>query len=197
MDNDRAEIEIRSYRAVFDLERRIYRIDRVRLNPSGVPVRGLVYVALLVLAVLVAQRAPVVGWAVSALPWQCRYVALPCLGAALLTIVRIDGRPAHTALASVARYACGPRQLSAFARCPRPGACWTPPALGVIADGSGGPPWRARYRGPGAVLVRAPHRLERRGRRLALSVDAGDLRHTAGRVLRIGDRTTVDVRQHG
>ena len=33
-------IEIRSYRRVFDLERRIYSIDRVRLNPGGVPVRG-------------------------------------------------------------------------------------------------------------------------------------------------------------
>ena len=36
-------IEIRSYRAVFDLERRIYRVDRLRLNPGGVPVRGVVY----------------------------------------------------------------------------------------------------------------------------------------------------------
>ena len=36
-------MEIRSYRRVFDLERRIYRIDRLRLNPGGVPVRGVVY----------------------------------------------------------------------------------------------------------------------------------------------------------
>src|SRR5215210_2462753 len=93
-------IEIRSYRAVFDLERRLYRIDRFRLNPAGVPVRGLVYVALLVVAVLVAQRLPVAGWLLGALPWQGRYVALPLVGAALLTILRIDGRPAHTALAS-------------------------------------------------------------------------------------------------
>jgi hypothetical protein len=35
-------MDIRSYRAVFDLERRIYRIDRLRLNPSGVPVRGVI-----------------------------------------------------------------------------------------------------------------------------------------------------------
>ncbi len=33
-------MEIRSYRRVFDLERRIYQVDRLRLNPSGVPVRG-------------------------------------------------------------------------------------------------------------------------------------------------------------
>ena len=36
-------MEIRSYRRVFDLERRIYSIDRLRLNPAGVPVRGIVY----------------------------------------------------------------------------------------------------------------------------------------------------------
>ena len=35
-------IEVRSYRTVFDLERRLYRIDRLRLNPGGVPVRGIV-----------------------------------------------------------------------------------------------------------------------------------------------------------
>src|ERR687886_889167 len=105
MASDGSRIEIRSYRAVFDLERRLYRIDRFRLNPSGVPVRGLVYLALLVLAVLVAERLAVVGGAVGALPWQGRYVAIPCLGAALLTIIRIDGRPAHAALIAMARFA--------------------------------------------------------------------------------------------
>ena len=35
-----ALMEVRSYRRVFDLERRIYRVDRLRLNPGGVPVRG-------------------------------------------------------------------------------------------------------------------------------------------------------------
>jgi hypothetical protein len=33
-------MEIRSFRRVFDLERRIYRVDRLRLNPGGIPVRG-------------------------------------------------------------------------------------------------------------------------------------------------------------
>ena len=35
MNADATRIEIRSYRAVFDLERRLYRIDGFRLNPSG------------------------------------------------------------------------------------------------------------------------------------------------------------------
>src|SRR3954465_1093510 len=155
--SDRPTVEIRSYRAVFDLERRLYRIDRLRLNPSGVPVRGIVYAALLVLGVLVAHRLPLVGWPVRALPWQVRYAALPGLGAVLLTILRIDGRAAQSALASIARFALAPRHIRAFETCPRPGASWTPPPMTVIDDG--GEPARMRFRGPGAVLIRAPHRL--------------------------------------
>ena len=55
-------MEIRSYRAVFDLERRIYRVDRMRLNPAGVPVRGIVYfLALLAAIVVVRARAAAAG----------------------------------------------------------------------------------------------------------------------------------------
>ena len=47
-------IEIRSFRRVFDLERRVYSVDRFRLNPAGVPVRGILY---LLVALLTAIRA--------------------------------------------------------------------------------------------------------------------------------------------
>ena len=60
--------EIRSYRSVFDLERRIYRIDRVRLNPGGIPVRGVLYFLAILLAVAGASRVPLLGEAVRALP---------------------------------------------------------------------------------------------------------------------------------
>src|SRR3954454_13823268 len=106
---ERPTVEIRSYRSVFDLERRLYRIDRFRLNPSGVPVRGLVSVALLVVAVVAAQRLPVTETSLEALPWQLRYVAVPGLGAALLPMLRIDGRPAQTALVSVMHFAVAAR----------------------------------------------------------------------------------------
>ena len=58
---ERPRIEIRSYRAVFDLERRLYRVDGLRLNPSGVPVRGIVALAALLATVLAAQRLPFAG----------------------------------------------------------------------------------------------------------------------------------------
>src|SRR4051794_28506179 len=188
---DRPMVEIRSYRAVFDLERRLYRIDRLRLNPSGVPVRGVVYAALLILGVLIAQRLPGIGWPLRALPWQARYAALPGLGAVLLTILRIDGRPAQSALGSVARFALGHRHVCGFAACPRPGACWTPEPMTVIDDG--GTPARMRYRGPGAVLIRGPHRLARRGRRLILTHSGSDASPAARRVLVVKQGVMVAV----
>ena len=185
-------MEIRSYRSVFDLERRLYRIDRFRLNPSGVPVRGLVYVALLVLAVLVAQRLPVVGALVRVLPWQVRYAALPGGCAALLTMLRIDGRTAQAALASTVRFSVSPRHLHAFVRCPRAGACWTPRPLSAIDDEAREAP--VTLRGPGAVLVRAPHRVERRGARgLRLTVDPAGSGAVAARVIRVTDGVALRV----
>jgi hypothetical protein len=191
MPADRPTVEIRSYRSVFDLERRLYRIDRFRLNPSGVPVRGLVCVALLVGAVLVVQRLPGVGTPVRVLPWQLRYATLPGGGAALLTMLRIDGRTAQAALGGVMRFALGPRHLSRFERCPGPGACWTPPPLVAIDDEVRG--GTVRFRGPGAVLIRGAHRLERRGagRRLQLVVRPAD---QAGRVLVVKRGVTLHVR---
>ena len=62
-------IEIRSYRSVFELERRIYRVDRVRLNPSGVPVRGALYFVALLLMALLAAALPLVGMPLRLLPW--------------------------------------------------------------------------------------------------------------------------------
>ena len=62
-------MEIRSYRRVFDLERRIYRIDRLRLNPGGVPVRGVVYFLALLLAVLIARRLPLLEIVATLPPW--------------------------------------------------------------------------------------------------------------------------------
>jgi hypothetical protein len=189
---ERPRIEIRSYRAVFDLERRLYGVDGLRLNPSGVPVRGLVALAGLLVAVLAAQRLPLLGPGVAWLPWQLRYVALPCGAAALLTVLRIDGRPAHVALASVARFAVAPRHVVGFTRCPRPGSCWTPAAVALVDAGSAGLARAVRYRGPGAVLVRAPHELATRRGRAVLAVD-GPAEAGSGRVVVVRAGTVLTV----
>src|SRR5919206_1025332 len=161
-------LEVRSYRAVFALERRLYRIDRLRLNPGGVPVRGLLYAALAAAAVLALAAVPLLGWPLRLLPWHLRYLGLPGVLGVLLTIVRIDGRPFHVAVRSLWALIVGPRHLSAFAPAPPPGARWRPTELVLIPDGSDARLRRLRYRGPGAVLVRAAHRRvpsrHRRGR---------------------------------
>jgi hypothetical protein len=162
-------IEVRSYRTVFDLERRLYRIDRVRLNPGGVPVRGVVYGVGLTVVLAVLATLPLLGWPLRALPWPARHLLLPTVLAAALTVVRIDGRPCHVALRSLIKLAVGPRRVDAWERVPRSPERWRPADLIVIPDGSESGLRRACFRGPGAVVVGVAHELRRhRGRRVKL-----------------------------
>jgi hypothetical protein len=161
-------MEIRSYRSVFDLERRIYRIDRLRLNPGGVPVRGIVYFLALLGAILLARRAPLLGDVAGALPWYVLYVALPGASAALLTVVRIEGRPSHLAAWSLGRYRFGRPEPTGLRVCRSgsPGALdgpdgrWYPQEVLLLPDGSDRRMRRLRYTGPGAVLVSVAHSCE-------------------------------------
>lgn len=162
-------MEIRSYRHVFDLERRIYRIDRIRLNPGGVPVRGIVYFLVLLSGAVAAARLPLVGIAARTAPWYARDVALPALVAALLTVVRLEGRPFHLAVRALLRFHFGPRRIAGLAarpcrarRGPRPGEAWHPSSLLMLPDGSERGR-RLRYTGPGALRVGVAH--ERRAAR--------------------------------
>ena len=155
-------MEIRSYRAVFDLERRIYRIDRLRLNPAGVPVRGIVYFLVLLAAILIWASVPPLRTLTGALPWYLIYVALPSASAALLTVIRIDGRPAHLAAQALLRHRIEPRRSVGL--CARwvgpgtePGARWRPQEILLLPDGSDARMRRLRYTGPGAVLVTVAH----------------------------------------
>jgi hypothetical protein len=150
-------VEIRSYRNVFALERRIYRVENLRLNPAGVPVRGIVYFLALAVALLAAGRLPLIRVLLGALPWYIRDVGLPGLLAALLTIVRIEGRPAHLAGLALARYAAGPRELSGWRPLGATDRRFAAPELLVIPDGSDARLRRLLYTGPGAVLVGVAH----------------------------------------
>jgi hypothetical protein len=149
-------MEIRSYRTVFDLERRIYRVDRLRLNPGGIPVRGVVYCLAILGGLALAGALPLLGVAVRALPWYLRDLLLPAGGAALLTMIRVEGRPFHLAAAALVRHALGPRQLAGLRSGASP-AVWRPGELLVLPDGSDPGLRGLRYIGPGAVLVRVAH----------------------------------------
>jgi hypothetical protein len=154
--------EIRSYRRVFDLERRIYSVDRLRLNPAGVPVRGVVYFLAILAASLLAGELPLLGGLVSRLPWYLHDLALPGVLATLLSVIRLEGRAFHLAAHALVRYWLGPRRSIACRACPALGGLWRPEELVMLPDGSDARPRRLRYTGPGAVLVAIEH--ERRGR---------------------------------
>jgi hypothetical protein len=148
--------EIRSFRSVFSLERRIYRIDTLRLNPCGIPLRGIVYAAGLVVVALIAGALPPTSWLDPIVPWYLRDLALPLAAASLLGSARIDGRVFHLAAFAALAHLTGPRRLGRLAPAPPVGR-WRPPPILCIPDGSDARLRAMRYRGPGAVLVRCPH----------------------------------------
>ncbi len=196
-------MEIRSYRAVFDLERRIYRVDRLRLNPGGIPVRGVVYFLAILLAMLIAGSLPLVGVAIGALPWYLRDLALPIASATVLSVIRIEGRPFHLAAYALLRYRAGPRHLAGMRPCGSPGQRWRPQEILMLPDGSDGAMRRLRYTGPGAVLTTVAHeRSEKgrgrwglgRGRALTVRELPGGGALASGQVIALAPGARLDVR---
>lgn len=109
--DDCAALEIRSYRQVFAFERRLYRIEGLRLNPTGVPLRGIACFLAFACVGLLLARLPLVGGAMATVPWYLREVAMPALAALLIATVRLEGRPLHIAAASLIRWQLGARDL--------------------------------------------------------------------------------------
>ncbi|MEA2395333.1 MAG: hypothetical protein QOJ82_3224 [Solirubrobacteraceae bacterium] len=189
-----SRVQVRSYRTVFDLERRLYRIDRWRLNPGGVPVRGVVYAVVLAVLAAVAMTLPLVGAALGVVPWPLRHLLLPGMLAAALTLVRIDGRAVHVALGSLIAFVWQAHRRNGLGPAAST-AVWRPQEVVVIPDGSEGRSRRVRFRGPGAVAVGVEHELrDRRMRRVVLR--AG--RPTSQRkVIVLSAGATLDVANTG
>jgi len=130
-----------------------------------------------------------------------RDVAAPIALAALLAVLRVEGRPFHLAVRALARHWAGPRWLSGLRAGHRPGTRWTPPALLMLPDGSEGR-WRVfAYTGPGAVMIgggcqiHERHRLTRAlapGRARVLVREAGGVAAGEGRrVVALGARARL------
>jgi hypothetical protein len=190
---DDVRTEIRSYRAVFDLERRIYRVDRLRLNPAGVPLRGCVYAVIAIAIVLVASALPVLGGALRWLPWHVRDLVVPVGAAALATMVRVDGRPAHMAARALWRHLVMPRRLSRFAPCREP-ARWHPGAVVLVGDGGRPRFGRLRFDGPGAVLVGRAYQRTSTRRGLTITERLDRPRPAQREVVVLGAGSRLDVR---
>jgi hypothetical protein len=153
-------IEVRSYRRVFDLERRIYTVDRLRLNPGGVPVRGVLYFLWMLVTAVLLTGLPVIGAPLRAMPWFIRDLLGPGCVATALSIVRVDGRTFHLAARSLLGFRLQPRELDGLGSSSSFGKRWAPDEITMLPDGSDSCLRRLRYRGPGAVLVMVEHRLD-------------------------------------
>lgn len=168
-------LEIRSFRVVFALERRLFRIDRWRLPlPYGIPVRGIAYGVAALLAVLAAGALPGLGEVVGAVPAPVRFVLGPVAVAAVLARVRVDGRPAHRSALALLRHRLGPRTVDAFARVPSPGSEHVLTEPVVLAAAAGDSRYRgAEVNGPAVVALGLPATARQRGRRLHIRACGG------------------------
>ncbi len=187
-------IEIRSYRRVFDLERRIYSVDRLRLNPTGVPVRGVMYfIAILVVGVVVVAL-PLAGSLVRELPWYARDILVPGAAATLLSVIRVEGRTSHLAARALLRHRLEPRRLAGVRGCAALERRWHPREILMLPDGSDERLRRLRYTGPGAVLVSIEY--ERRGRSVEQGCSAV-ARRGLGPVLTVSQPRGARWLEHG
>src|SRR3954464_4429320 len=98
--DDSGKIVIRSFRLVFDRGyRRLFKIDRYRLPFAyGVPILGIFYALLGALALVVANKLPIVGPALAALPPPIHWVAIPVGLSMVMLHWRPDGLKPHVAL---------------------------------------------------------------------------------------------------
>ena len=105
------ELQIRSFRVVFELERRIYSVDRFRVPlPYGLPLRSIAYAAAALVCVLILDGLPMTGALLGVLPTPVRLVLVPVATSWALTRVRVDGRTAHAAAVAWAGYRLAPRR---------------------------------------------------------------------------------------
>lgn len=162
---DRGDIEIRSFRVVFELDRRLHRIDRWRLPlPYGLPLRSLGYALAAFLAVVAAAQLPALGDLIAGLPVPVRFVLIPCAIAYGLTGIRVDGRSAHEAGLALVAFALEPPVLTRWQRGAEPGAVVRFADVTFAPDGTGSRLPRGAVKGPATAIVRYPTQL-RPGRR--------------------------------
>jgi TcpE family len=157
MENRRG-IQVRGYRRVFRIERRLHRFDRWRIPyPHGVPLRGIGYFVVLEFCVLLMDQLPGVGEMLSLVHPSLVYLGVPLGGAVLLMQARIDGRPPHHVLASLVAYHLRPRCLAGLEPCPGEGEVITPfDDVTVAHDAREAFVVRGRVRGPATVVFRYP-----------------------------------------
>src|SRR4051794_10485443 len=151
-------VVIRSYRRVFEVDRRIYRVDRWALPvPGGVPLRAVGYFTATVLAILLLGALPGTRALVGLLSAPLRYVVLPLAIALFGTQVAPDGRTAHRFAADWLRFQVRARRRCAGRAVALEGepVCWDG-ELALRWDADATTLHRARVRGPARVTFNVP-----------------------------------------
>lgn len=170
----RDPIVIRSYRRIFNVDRRIYKVDKYALPvPGGIELRAVVYFIAAELAILFLTVLPVIGDALGVIGWQYKFFILPLAVAVLGTRVTPDGRPAHRYVASLVGYSLRRHRVAGAYAAPledEPGTFQAD--VWVTPDSHSADLRRARVKGPATVHfreqvvadVRTGSRLQRRRR---------------------------------
>src|SRR3954467_2962360 len=185
-------VMIRSYRRVFEVDRRIYRVDRWALPvPGGVPLRAVAYFAVALLAMIAAGALPGTSELAGALSAPIRLVVIPLAVAVLGTQAAPDGRAAHRFAADWVRLRWRARRQSAGRRV----ALEDEPVawhgeLAVRWDGDGAELHHGRVRGPARVTFAVPVKLRQRGGGLVARPGEG----AAGDAVVLCPRVELEVR---
>jgi len=189
---DDGRVIVRSYRLPFNIERRLYRLDRWRIPaPFGVPLRGALYAGVIFALVLLAQRLPLLGDALTSLHPALRFVVIPVVVAGLLAQARPDGRTVHQAVGAWMRHLAGPRALVGFRRAD-PYGHLVIGAVQLVPDAA-----VPRYRpavvyGPARVLLRYRARAHQGRRQLEVEQTGGPM--WQGKVLTVPAGSEVRFR---
>jgi hypothetical protein len=154
---EREGLTIRSFRVVFDLERRIHKIDRWRIPvPYGVPLRGIGYWAAALFATVLLGRLPLGGDIIGIAPAPIRLVILPIAVAYGLARIQVDGRPAHSTIGAWSRFRLSFRRLAGLRAVPSAGTAVSLGDVALLADERCARYRRAVITGPVTVLLRYP-----------------------------------------
>jgi hypothetical protein len=157
-------IQLRGYRRVFQIERRLYKFDRWRIPyPHGVPLRGIGYFLAAELALFTASRLPLLGALLGLLGPAVSFAGLPLLAAFVLMQGRIDGRPPHHVLASLAAWRLSPCELAGLSACPRRDSELPIGEVTVAYDARESFRVAGRVRGPAKVTFRYPGEVRAEG----------------------------------
>lgn len=156
---------VRSYRSVFRGRWRIYRIQNWRVPlPGGLELRSIGYWVACLGLVVGLGRIPLLASLLGTLPQSFRLLALPLVGAWVLSRWEVDGRAPHRALFGIVGWWLRPRALAGLRRCPRVGSVVVPVGQVVMAPDLYGSRYpRGRIVGPARLLLRYPVRVSLEG----------------------------------